>query len=93
LAKRVPKEILDRKKAGFPVPCGMWLRGALNGQVRDVVLSDQAMSRGYFQKDQVTRLFDANANGSDYSREIFCLLTLELWHRSELLRRPEPTPS
>jgi asparagine synthase (glutamine-hydrolysing) len=42
------------------------------------------MSRGYFRKDAVEGLLRANSNGSNYSKEIFSLLSLELWQRTFL---------
>jgi asparagine synthase (glutamine-hydrolysing) len=80
-AKALPQEILNRKKAGFPVPYGKWLRNGLSHQVRDVLLSAGSTQRGYFQKKEINRLLDANAHTGNYSKEMFSLLVLELWHR------------
>jgi asparagine synthase (glutamine-hydrolysing) len=82
-AKVLPKEVLDRRKAGFPIPYESWLRRELNSEVKDVLLSDRATSRGYFRKAEVNRLLHAqtNSSGGKYSKEVFCLLALELWHR------------
>ena len=60
-ARELPDAILSRKKAGFPVPYGNWLRGPLAGRVRDVLLSDRARSRGYFQPRGVEQLLAAGA--------------------------------
>jgi asparagine synthase (glutamine-hydrolysing) len=47
-----------------------------------VVLSDRALSRGYFEPSFIRHLFTEHEQGSwDYSSEIFRLLMLELWHR------------
>lgn len=80
-AKVLPKEVLNRKKAGFPVPYEGWLRHRLRRQVEEMLLSDRAVARGYFRKDEVGRLLKANAAQANLSKEVFCLLTLELWHR------------
>jgi asparagine synthase (glutamine-hydrolysing) len=80
LRNRVPTEILQRRKAGFPVPYGKWLRGNLRGYVSDVLLGDKAMSRGYFKRSAIENLISLDRKGRDYSREIFSLLVLELWH-------------
>ena len=55
-AEELPPEVLNRKKAGFPVPYGMWLRKDLKKQVADVLLSDRARSRGYYKPREVERL-------------------------------------
>jgi asparagine synthase (glutamine-hydrolysing) len=77
----VPKQILDRKKTGFPVPYGIWMRRELKSLVEDIVLSQKALDRGYFNRPGVEKMLSANLNGEDYSKEVFSLLVLELWHR------------
>ena len=81
LAKLVPKEIMGRKKAGFPLPYASWLRGELKNWVRDVLLSRAAIQRGYFRRDAVEKLLMEDSRKHSYSKEIFSLVTLELWHR------------
>jgi asparagine synthase (glutamine-hydrolysing) len=77
-AKVLPPEVLSRKKAGFPVPYEMWLRGRLKEQVDDLLLSHRAGARDYLEKSAVSRLLHHNANNG---KEVFSLLALELWHR------------
>ncbi|HYA40451.1 MAG TPA: asparagine synthase (glutamine-hydrolyzing) [Syntrophobacteraceae bacterium] len=79
--KVVPHEILDRKKTGFPVPYGVWMRKELRSLVEDTLLSRSALDRGYFTKQGLEKLISANLNGRDHSKEVFSLLVLELWHR------------
>ena len=83
-ARTLPEEILKRKKAGFPVPYESWLRGELKQPVENMLLSDRCLSRGYFQKAEVSRLLEANSLDNKYAKEVFCLLVLELWHRTFL---------
>lgn len=80
-AKVLPPEILNRKKAGFPVPYVSWMRGELRKRIEDTLLSERASSRGYFQRSEIIRLLRANARGGNYSKEVFSLLALELWHQ------------
>jgi asparagine synthase (glutamine-hydrolysing) len=87
-AKSLPEEILKRKKAGFPVPYESWLRGELKKPVEDVLLSGRCLSRGYFQKAEVGRLLAANSRDGKFAKEVFCLLVLELWHRTFLDEAP-----
>lgn len=94
LADAVPETILRRKKAGFPLPYDQWLKRGLKGFVNDVLLSNHAAITSYFQRDQVRDLLTrqqctlpGGPNGGraqhalDYSREVFGLLVLELWHK------------
>lgn len=79
-AEELPAEVLNRKKAGFPVPYEGWLRRELKSGVEDILLSDHANRRGYFRKGEVARLLARNKDGK-HGREIFSLLAVELWHR------------
>jgi asparagine synthase (glutamine-hydrolysing) len=81
LSHRVPQEIINRKKTGFPVPYESWLRTDLNSWLRDLLFSQRAMERGYFDRGGVENLFSKNSETGAYSKEIFCLAVLELWHR------------
>jgi asparagine synthase (glutamine-hydrolysing) len=77
----LPPEVLIRRKAGFPVPYESWLRHIFKNEIKDVLLSDRALSRGFFQKGEVSRLLQANVDRGNHAKEIFSLLVLELWHR------------
>lgn len=82
LSNRIPGEIRDRKKTGFPVPYESWLRNDLKDFVWDVLTDQRTIERGYFRKDAIEGLVKANSNGANYSKEIFSLLSLELWQRT-----------
>lgn len=82
LRTRVPKEILQRKKAGFPVPYENWMRHELKDWVRDILLDPRACARGYFNKSCVERLLQEDLATKNYPKEILSLVSLEMWHRS-----------
>ncbi len=89
MARVLPQEILTRKKAGFPVPYGSWLRREFKSPIEDILLSDRASARGYFKRAEVERLLRANEKNGRHSKEVFSLLVLELWHR-QFVDREEP---
>lgn len=78
----VPKEILNRKKTGFPVPYEYWLRNDLKDFVHDVLFDQRTIERGYFNKTRIAALIAKDQQSGGLSREIFSLVTLELWHRT-----------
>jgi asparagine synthase (glutamine-hydrolysing) len=82
LSNRIPDPILKRRKAGFPVPFGAWLRSDLKPYVHEVLLDRATSERGYFTKSYVEGLLRANAESGLFSKEVLSLLTLELWHRA-----------
>ncbi len=89
LQSRIPKPILDRRKAGFPVPYESWMRRDLREHVHDVLLDQTSMNRGYFTPSAIRNLLAGNQEGMGFSKAVFSLLTLELWHR-EFLEQREP---
>jgi asparagine synthase (glutamine-hydrolysing) len=94
LSSRIPEPILKRRKAGFPVPFGAWLRTDLKEFVREVLLDRTTIERGYFNTACIEGMLRANAESGLYAREVLSLLTLELWHRAFLTTNagvsPEP---
>jgi asparagine synthase (glutamine-hydrolysing) len=84
LSKRIPATILKRKKAGFPVPYDSWMRGELKDWLSEILLDRQTSARGYFRKSTVEKILSENACSGRYSKELFSLAVLELWHRQFL---------
>ncbi len=93
LEHRVPREILHREKAGFPVPFAAWLRTELKDWVRSVILDSQAISRGYFRKSSIERLIEDDAKFQNRHKEILSLVSLELWHRAFAKQQRKTTES
>jgi asparagine synthase (glutamine-hydrolysing) len=81
-SKVLPEQILTRKKAGFPVPYDSWLRSKFTDGVLDILLSDRALSRGYFRKNAIQGLLCNHQRSGKYPKEVFSLLVLELWHQN-----------
>jgi len=80
LRKLLPSENLTRRKMGFGVPIGHWFRGQMQPFLREVILSERALSRGLFKHEVVRELVDQHAEGKrDYSHQLWTLLMLELW--------------
>jgi asparagine synthase (glutamine-hydrolysing) len=78
----LPPEILTRKKMGFPVPVGRWLRGAYGSILDEYVLSDRAAARGLFDQGYVRQLVARHRAGVQGQWEqLWALVNLEMWHR------------
>jgi len=79
----LPPQILTRRKMGFPVPFGVWMRGAGAELARDVLLDRRARERGITNPSAVTALIDSHATGeTDNGDALWSLLNLELWYRT-----------
>jgi len=80
LRRLLPAENLDRRKMGFGVPIGHWFRGKMQPFLREVVLSDKALRRGFFKPEVVKQLVEQHTRSErDYSHQLWTLLMLELW--------------
>lgn len=78
---RLPARILERRKLGFPVPIGAWLRGGWHHLLREFPLSDRARARGLFDHDAIETLAAEHARGVNHSERLWALLTFEIWAR------------
>jgi asparagine synthase (glutamine-hydrolysing) len=78
----LPRQVVYRKKRGFPVPIRQWMAGQLGDLARDVLLDERTRTRGIYDPAYVRRLFDTQAGGREnYSANIWTLLVLEVWMR------------
>lgn len=81
LRNLLPEDILNRPKMGFGVPVGSWLRHELKDYAWDLLMSKNALERGYFNKKEVERLLSDHIEGRiDQTYRLWNLLMLELWH-------------
>jgi asparagine synthase (glutamine-hydrolysing) len=82
LRDRVPREILRRRKLGFPVPFGRWARERFGPSIRRVVLGPRARARGFLDPEPLERLVREHEAGAvDHADRLWLLLNLELWQR------------
>ncbi|HYH01122.1 MAG TPA: asparagine synthase (glutamine-hydrolyzing) [Terriglobales bacterium] len=98
MERLLPKEIIYRKKAGFPTPISKWMASAFSKQVADILLDSGTRDHGYFDRRVVKRLLDEHASGRiNHERLLFPLLNFDLWYRlffSETkTAQPESTPA
>ena len=88
--KLLPAEVVDRPKVGFTVPLSPWFRGPLRELLGDTLLSPACLGRGYFEPAVLRGYVDDHLSGRrDRGRELWTLMTLELWHRQWIDRSPE----
>jgi len=81
----VPAPILTRRKMGFPVPVGAWLRGPFHTVADEYVIGERATARGLFNPESLRRLVEEHRSGRvDHSEQLWALLNLELWQRTFL---------
>jgi asparagine synthase (glutamine-hydrolysing) len=77
----VPSAILRRRKMGFPVPVGTWLRGPFSALLDELVLSPRSLARGLFRREALARLVAEHRAGANHGQRLWLLANLELWQR------------
>ncbi|MDP9067848.1 MAG: asparagine synthase (glutamine-hydrolyzing) [Actinomycetota bacterium] len=93
----VPASNMNRRKMGFGVPVGRWFRGPLRDVLRESLLSERSLERGYFDPVVLRRVVDQHlAGGADHGAQLWALMMLEMWHR-EVVEAPrssvvQPSP-
>jgi asparagine synthase (glutamine-hydrolysing) len=78
----LPHEIVHRPKASFSAPIRAWVRSDLRELINDVLVGGEIVQSGMVRRQSVLRLIqDEQAGREDRSRQIWQLLTMELWCR------------
>jgi asparagine synthase (glutamine-hydrolysing) len=88
MESRLPKQILTRRKMGFPVPFGAWLRGPLSYIVDEYITSERAAERGIFDPNFVKELVQQHRSGENHSERLWALANFEIWQRRFFDREP-----
>jgi asparagine synthase (glutamine-hydrolysing) len=79
--RELPDEILNRRKAGFPVPYPRWFAGPLLPRATDLILSSNSFCRQVFTPRVLRRALEPRNGACEYAKEVFSLAVLELWHQ------------
>ena len=83
----VPRELLDRPKAGFAVPIQDWLRGPLRDWAGDLLDPRMLRQDGWLNPEPVQAAWNQHASGAgDMSARLWTVLMFQAWLRSE--RKP-----
>jgi asparagine synthase (glutamine-hydrolysing) len=78
----LPREIVYRPKASFSAPLRAWVRNDLQDVIRDVLVDGQLTGSGMICRGPLLQLIQDEQGGrEDRAKQIWQLLTLELWYR------------
>jgi asparagine synthase (glutamine-hydrolysing) len=78
----LPREIVHRPKASFSVPLRAWVRNDLREVIQDVLVGGDLVGSGMIRREALLGLIaDEHAGREDRSKQLWQLLTLEMWHR------------
>jgi asparagine synthase (glutamine-hydrolysing) len=79
--KRLPEEVVWRKKMGFPVPLHKWFGDSFNEYAKQILLDERARRRGLFNSENLEKLLSDKSNFAQHSFgiKVWMLVNLELW--------------
>ena len=79
----LPREIVHRPKASFSAPLRAWVRNDLQEVINDVLVGGELAESGFIRPGALRRLIEEEQAGrEDRAKQIWQLLTLELWYRN-----------
>jgi asparagine synthase (glutamine-hydrolysing) len=81
LASRLPAEILTKKKIGFDIPLGVWMREDLKGFVLESLAPERLRRHGYFDEAFVAGVLREHFAGSHNHRQLLWpLIIFQNWY-------------
>ena len=80
LYKYVPKDLIERPKAGFAIPLGEWLRGPLRDWSESLLCEKRLKSEGFLLSTPIRTAWAEHLNGSrDHTTKIWAVLMFQAW--------------
>jgi asparagine synthase (glutamine-hydrolysing) len=86
LYERVPKELIERPKAGFAIPVGQWLRGPLRDWADALLNPTRIKAEGYLHPEPITKVWHEHLSGHyDHTPKLWSVLMFQAWleHQSK----------
>lgn len=81
LERYIPKELVYRKKWGFPAPVNKWLLGELSPLIDQWLNTDRISRQGLLDAAQVEKYVKAFRAGKNYHyKRVWSLIVFQMWH-------------
>lgn len=80
LYRHVPRELIERPKAGFGIPLGTWLRGPLREWAEDLLVADRLQREGYLNPEPIRRVWLEHLScRRDWTARLWTVLMFQAW--------------
>lgn len=80
LYKYVPKELIERPKAGFAIPIGQWLCGPLRDWAESLINEQRLYSEGYLRPAPIRQAWAEHLSGKrDHTAKLWSVLMFQAW--------------
>lgn len=80
LYKHVPRELIERPKAGFAIPIGQWLRGPLRDWAEALLAEPRLRSEGYLRPEPIRQRWAEHLSGrKDHTASLWAVLMFQAW--------------
>ncbi len=80
LRGHLPDAIITRRKQGFGVPIGAWLRGSLRRTLEERLAPERVSRRGLFDSAITSRLIAEHVEGQkDHRKILWALMMFDAW--------------
>ena len=84
LYKYVPKELIERPKAGFAIPIAQWLRGPLREWAETLLDERRLEEEGYLNPLPIRLIWKQHLSGRyDWSNRLWTVLMFQAWLESQ----------
>jgi asparagine synthase (glutamine-hydrolysing) len=84
LHREVPRELIERPKAGFGIPVGEWIKGPLRTWAEDLLDPARMAGEGWFDPGIVQRRWHEHLSGRrDSTPALWALLMFQAWLREQ----------
>jgi asparagine synthase (glutamine-hydrolysing) len=84
LYRYVPRELVERPKAGFAVPIGAWIRGPLRDWAEELLRPERLAAGGLLDPAPVRNLWRHHIQGvHDWGRHLWPVLIFQAWREAQ----------